>query len=70
MPTKTSVRRDRRQLDLIGLQEAADYLGVSYRTVRRWVSNGTLTAYRAGPRLLKVDTAELASVLHPVGGAV
>jgi excisionase family DNA binding protein len=63
-------RRERRHPELIGLQRAADYCDVSYRTVRRWVANGDLNAVRVGPRLLKVDADELAAFLQPTGGGV
>jgi excisionase family DNA binding protein len=60
-------RRERRH-HLIGLQQAAEYCDVSYRTVRRWIANGDLNAVRVGPRLLKVDADELAAFLQPTGG--
>jgi excisionase family DNA binding protein len=62
-------RRERRHPELIGLQEAADYCDVSYRTVRRWIAAGHINAVRVGPRLLKVDAGELQNLLQPVGGA-
>ena len=66
MPRNNSRTSHRREL--IGLQEAADRCGVHYRTIRRWVADGRLDAVRVGPRLLKVDAAELARVMAPVGG--
>lgn len=72
MPRKsrpTLVRQERRRPELIGLQEAADYCDVSYRTIRRWIASGHLNAVRVGPRLLKVDAGELAAFLQPTGGA-
>lgn len=73
MPTNTTRsprnRRERRHPELIGLQEAADYCDVSYRTMRRWVASGQLRAVRVGPRLIKVDVSELAAFLQPTGGA-
>lgn len=62
-------KRNRNHPQLIGLQEAAEYCDVSYRTVRRWIADGRLNAVRVGPRLLKVDAAELAAFLQPTGGA-
>jgi excisionase family DNA binding protein len=62
-------RRERRHPELIGLQEAADILGVSYRSMRRYVAADRLPAYRIGPRLLKVDIADLDALRLPVGGA-
>lgn len=71
MPAKTSPanRRERRHPELIGLPEAADRCGLSYRTIRRWVAAGRLPAVRVGPRLLKVSTADLDTLITPVGGA-
>jgi excisionase family DNA binding protein len=62
-------RSERRHPELIGLQEAADRCDVNYRTLRRWVSDGRLTAVRVGPRLLKVSLDELNRVMVPTGGA-
>jgi excisionase family DNA binding protein len=66
-----SNRRERRQPELIGLPEAAKQCGVNYRTFRRWISQGRINAVRVGPKLLKVDAAEVESLLkQPVGGGV
>jgi excisionase family DNA binding protein len=62
-------RGERRHPELIGLPEAADRCDVSYRTVRRWVADGRLSAVRIGPRLLKVSIADLDALHQPVGGA-
>lgn len=43
----------------ISLQEAAATYGVSTRTLRRYISAGRLTAYRIGPRLIRLDPDEL-----------
>ncbi|WP_244604016.1 helix-turn-helix transcriptional regulator [Mycobacterium attenuatum] len=61
-------RRERRHPELIGLQEAADRCGVTYRTIRRWVARGDLDAVRVGRRLLKVDSAAVDALMRPVGG--
>jgi excisionase family DNA binding protein len=62
-------RRERRHPELISLQDAADRCGVCYRTIRRYVAAGRLDAVRVGPRLLKVDAADLEKIKQPVGGA-
>lgn len=53
--------------------EAADYLKITSRTVRRMVATGQLPAYRLGPRLLRIDLADVDALLRPVptagGGA-
>ncbi len=51
--------RELRQHELQTLEQAARWLGVSVRTVRRYIAAGVLTGYRLGPRLLRVDTAEV-----------
>ena len=43
----------------ISIQEAADLLGVSIATLRRWCRDGVVPTHRLGPRLLRFDTAEL-----------
>ena len=48
------------------LAEAAVRTGVSVRTLRRRVAEGRLTAYRCGPRLLRVDTEEVDALMKPV----
>lgn len=62
-------RRQRRHPELIGLQEAADLCGVSYRTIRRWVADGRINAVRVGPRLLKINAEDVLKLIRPVGGA-
>jgi len=64
--------------DPITITEAARRFGVSSRTVRRWVADGTLPAIRGGGRTVRIDpsalvgesVAELAGVarLRAVGG--
>jgi excisionase family DNA binding protein len=69
MARKRGNRRERLQPpERLGLQEAADYCDVDYRTIRRWLAAGHLNAYRVGPKLIKVDVAELDKLITPVGG--
>jgi excisionase family DNA binding protein len=58
-----------RRKELMGLPQAAQYADVHARTIRRWIASGVLTAYRVGPRLIKIDRHELDGILRPVGAA-
>ena len=54
----------------ISIAEAAEYLNVSNRTVRRLIADGELTGYRAGKsrRLIRVDLDEIDSqLMQPIG---
>jgi len=52
-------RTTRRPRDLITVPDAAARRKVSTRTVRRWISDGRLRAWRVGPRLVRIDPADL-----------
>jgi excisionase family DNA binding protein len=53
----------------LGLPEAAEYLGLSVKTLRRRISAGTLPAYRFGPRSIRVRLADLEASGHRVPSA-
>ncbi|ORA21350.1 excisionase family DNA-binding protein [Mycobacterium aquaticum] len=51
----------------LSLDQAAEELGASKRTVRRMISSGKLRAYRVGDSsLVRIDRDDLAAVLQPV----
>lgn len=50
------------------LQEAADYLGVTSRTIRQMIADGRLIGYRNGSRLIRLDLNELDASMRPMGG--
>ena len=60
--TATTPRR------LISLAEAADTLGVSTKTVRRYIAAGDLDAVRLGRRTIRVKTESIDGLIdaHPV----
>lgn len=62
--------KNKSRLRLDSLTNAADFAGVSTKTIRRWISDGRITGYRMGPRLIRVDLDELAAMLQPIGGHV
>lgn len=51
------------------LQEAAEYLGVTDRTIRQMIADGRLTGYRNGTRLVRVDLNEVDARMVAFGGA-
>jgi excisionase family DNA binding protein len=53
----------------VKLQEAAEYLGVTDRTIRQMIADGRLTGYRSGARLIRVDLNELDTAMRPFGGS-
>ncbi len=50
------------------LAEAAEYLGVTDRTIRQMIADGRITGYRSGSRLVRVDLDEVDAAMHPFGG--
>ena len=65
MSTKAPLRRQP-----VSIAEAAEYLGVSTKTIRRYIAAGRLTGYRTGPRLLRVDHNELDGLMRRVPAAI
>lgn len=52
---------------LVEIQQVADHFGVTVKTVRVWLREGNVPAYRVGPHLLRFDLDEVeAAVLTPV----
>jgi len=45
---------------------AAGSVGVSQKTIRRRIADGSLTGYRMGPRILRVDLNELDALIRPI----
>jgi excisionase family DNA binding protein len=54
----------------VSVQKAAAYLDTSPRSIRRAITEGRLTGYRFGQRLLRVDLTELEAELKVVPTAV
>jgi excisionase family DNA binding protein len=52
------IRVDTRGLRLTSLANAAEQFGISVKTLRRRISDGTVHGYRVG-RLIRVDPDEL-----------
>jgi excisionase family DNA binding protein len=54
---------------LITIAAAAELRQVHPRTIRRWIADGRLTAYRVGPHLIRVDVDDLDAMLRPIPAA-
>ena len=47
------------QTEWMTVAQAAKYLDVSEKSIRRWIAAGRLSARRAGPRLIRIDPRAL-----------
>lgn len=52
----------------VSQQDAAEYLGVTDRTIRQMIADGRLTGYRSGTRLVRLDLNEIDAAMQPFGG--
>lgn len=54
----------------VTLEQAAEYIHVTSRTIRTMIADGRLTGYRTGPRIVRVDLNEIDDkLMKPFGGA-
>ena len=67
-PSNRPSRADRRRR-WVSLEEVAEYLGITKRTVRQMVADGRLTAYRDGPRFVRLVLDVVDAAMTPFGGA-
>jgi excisionase family DNA binding protein len=65
MPARTVPTPRRRY---VSVAEAAEYLGVSDRTIRAMIHDGRLTGYRNGAKLVRLDLDEIDAKMTPFGG--
>ena len=54
---------------LVSINQAARLVDVSSRTIRRRIADGSITGYRFGPRIVRVDLDEVDSLLKPIPAA-
>lgn len=54
---------------LATITSAAEYAVCSPKTISRRISDGSLTGYRMGARLVRVDLNELDAMLRPIPAA-
>jgi excisionase family DNA binding protein len=53
--------------EYLTVTEAANLVRVSPSTIRRWIREGNLPAYRIGPRRVGLKREDLSAVVTPVG---
>jgi excisionase family DNA binding protein len=52
---------------LVSINQAAEYTGLSAKTIRRRIADGTIRGYRAGPKRVVVDADDLDDrLLRPI----
>ncbi|QJD52088.1 excise [Mycobacterium phage MA5] len=49
------------------IQQVADHLGVSTKTVRNYIADGKLKAVRLGPRLIRIERDSVEALMKPIG---
>lgn len=54
----------------VTINETAEYLDVTERTVRQMITDGRLIGYRMGNRFIRLDLDEIDAALTPFGGGV
>jgi len=53
--------------DLVTVADAATLMHVNRSTIRRWIAQGTLPAYRLGTRRVALKRADLAQLITLIG---
>lgn len=51
---------------LASINQAAEYAACNPKTIRRRISDGSLTGYRMGKRLIRVDLNEMDALMRPI----
>ncbi|OQZ89519.1 hypothetical protein BST11_16960 [Mycobacterium alsense] len=67
-PNRRSRRQPEQRPAYLGIPEAAAYLDVDHKTIRRLIAAKRLPGYRLGNRIIKVKIADLDAVLTPMQG--
>jgi excisionase family DNA binding protein len=63
IPVVKSYPRNQAQRRWAAQAEAAAYLDITPKTLRRMVAEGKVTGYRMGPRLIRFDLDELDALM-------
>jgi len=65
-PNRVPRRHPRTTPAYVGFGDAAIYMGVGERTVRKLLASGYLKAYKLGPRNLRFKITDLDEAMKPV----
>ena len=63
-----TAEHEARQRRWASMQQTADYMGVSLRTVREWITQGSIPGYRINARVIRVDLNEVDAAFEKVRG--
>jgi excisionase family DNA binding protein len=69
-PSWTTERARSPRRRYISINDAAEYLGVTERTIRQMISDGRLTGYRNGAKFIRLDLNEIDERMVAFGGGV
>ncbi|MGP5251486.1 helix-turn-helix domain-containing protein [Brachybacterium alimentarium] len=50
----------------LSIAEAAEQLGLTEKTIRRYIAAGKLPAYRVGSRTVRIKSSDLERLLKPI----
>ena len=53
----------------LSLEEAAEAMSVSVKTIRRWIAAGTIPAYRCGKRAIRIKLEDLEAAPRKIPAA-
>jgi excisionase family DNA binding protein len=63
MPSQLSSTKRR---TLVSIEQAAELLGCTDRSIRRWITDGRLPAYRVANKLVRLDLDDVYALLRPI----
>ena len=55
--------------NLVSIAVGAKYVPISEKSLRRYISQGKIRGYRVGPKLIRVDLAELDGLVKQIPAA-
>lgn len=58
-----------RTTEFVSVQQAADFLNLTERSIRRYIADGTLPAYRIGTKQIRLRAADVMALLVPIATA-